>query len=397
MKPGIVISAILEPLRKPALIEENDLKLNILEALKEGPLNLSDLSKKTGIKQRKLIQILSAMQEEGTLTKLKTRFKITDTGLGVVKGFIEPSADEKLEVIAQLASYPNSSTIDLLRLRSQNPGYLDVVELTSALDALRDSGSIERNGTGWNLSEALLGKITRIIGNKKEPERDLEVKETERQKPKIKEKNPVDKKPKPKKPDTLKEQAKPPDPTTLPPPPTPPSDFPPDPEPLPPPNLPSGSKPPDPPPDPTPPLLPPLLPPPSTGTLVDPFTFRARSQNGISGHTPNKPTSNAATKKEFKPNPTLGILISQNEQASYLEDKKVKAIGFLKTAVIELQDFGIQIDEDALTAKGTPSEELVERLHQFLVLKSERVREILKFCSRNAASFKKAKPMPVLA
>ena len=40
MKPGIVISAILEPISRKdsALIEENDLKLNILEALKEGPI-----------------------------------------------------------------------------------------------------------------------------------------------------------------------------------------------------------------------------------------------------------------------------------------------------------------------------------------------------------------------
>ena len=118
MKPGIVILALLESIsrKSPALIEENDLKLNILEALKEGPLNLSDLSKKKEINQRKLIQILSAMQEEGTVNKLKTRFEITDTGLGVVKGFIESSADERLEVIAQLAKHPNSSTMDLLRL-----------------------------------------------------------------------------------------------------------------------------------------------------------------------------------------------------------------------------------------------------------------------------------------
>ena len=408
MKTGIVISALLEPLSKkdPTLIEENDLRLNILETLQKGPLNLSDLREKTGLNQRKLTQTLSDMEKEGTVAKLKTRYEITHTGLGIVNGFIEPSADQRLDVIAQLAKHPNSSTKDLLRLRSQSPGYLEVVELTSILDVLKDKKLIERNGHGWVLGKSLLEKITRIIGVPKESEKDTKVevkkeKEVERPKPRtketkiVKERVPADKKSRIERPATPTPLVvdTPPAPIVVDTPPTPlVVDMPP--------VRPVDDKlttPLDTPPTPLVVDTPPVHPDPAR--LADPFIFTrptktaAATVGSFSGNGAKQ--SSSPDTPQIKPNPNLGIQISNSIRRSELINEQQKAVRFLKTAILELKKQGVKIEESSLTDKSNHSEEVIETLHIFFVLKSDRIREILKFCSQkgNVTLFGKLTPL----
>ena len=93
----------------------------------------------------------------------------------------------------------------------------------------------------------------------------------------------------------------------------------------------------------------------------------------------------------IKRNHELGIYIS----SSVRNRNEEQAVGLLKTAVIELQNQDIEIDDNALTNKENHIEALVEIFRKLLVLDSRRIREILDFCSKKKGIFLKVKPLSI--
>ena len=408
MRTSTLLPASLEPLskRNPQLIVDNDLKLKVLETLeKEGPLNLKDLRDKVRVDLKTLSRIIKGLEEEGSIIKPKTRYNLTELGRGVVEGFIKPSPDEKLDVLSIVASHPNTSTVELLRLRSSEPGYLDVVKLYSALDELRDRGLVKRNDGGWEVGGSFIEKIFPILNDTGSPTNGTPVKERIEKQPARINKSKKEREAPRRKEIASKVDAPPVKETVVIPIPPLASDIP----------VEEITD--------TDPVLP------SINNLVDveeiivanpnptddlpkeiiilenptlsPVNAPSKEETVIASNPSPPPTSKPTPVMNLAP-PTFsetmrqlgsytGIRISQALNTSPLFDKKRdEAISLLKAAVVKLQGVGVQISEESLTNKGSASDELlVETLHAFFVLKHARIREFLEFCSKNAKSFKR--------
>ena len=387
-------------------LEEAELKSNILENLQSGPLGIEELSKKTGFSIKSVATALSEMEKEGVIKKLKIRFAITETGLGVLKGYIKPTPEEKIDTLETVARHNRDlSTAELLSVVHPEAGYLEQMRFKSALNDLRTSGLIVREDGKWRIGGRVMdGILSAIEANNKEKELEKPV-HARKHKPKTA--APSEKRIKP---EPLPETTKQTNGELIHGDVTPVGESDPFTETLPdlrgssldlaqqtasPPPAADGES--------AGPSLSvaELLDPAVKGPgLVDPFLHpekRTLRQEPIipDGKITLTPARQPSQEKEIKSAPNLGWVISDAIHRSNLPNKKELAVRHLKYAVLNLKEQRVDITEDTLTNKGKPDEEIVKLLNKFLVLKSERIKEILEFCSRSASLFKELTPLPV--
>ena len=93
---------------------------------------------------------------------------------------------------------------------------------------------------------------------------------------------------------------------------------------------------------------------------------------------------------KIKGNPILGSSISAAIRHQW---KSEAAIGLLKTAVIKLQNQGVEINENFLTGKNKHTDVFIKLLQKFLVHKEDRIKEILGFCLKQSKVFRTIKPI----